>query len=271
MAATARSKGDSGATAAEGPWVVTLDGPCLMAVLRYADDAELREKVYRAHVTKASELCDGADNTPTINRILTLRRERAALLGFPCHAEVSLAKKMATLDGAWALLGDLRDKSFERAKAEHSELEAFAGRPLANWDSAYFAEKLKIARFSFDEEQTRQYLPLDSVLGGLFDVCRRLFGVQIVQVAPHDVGAQVWDDEVRLFEVRRDGTPVGYFFLDAFARPAEKKGGAWMNGVVGRSRVLAPEGEAVRLPVAVLCCNQAPPVTNNLSCRVFLG
>ena len=144
MAATARRKGQPEATAADGPWVVTLDGSCLMAVLRFADDTELREKVYRAHVTKASEF-DHMDNAPTMNRILTLRQERARLLGFDSHAEVSLAKKMASLDGANALLEDLRAKSYDKAAAEHKELEAFAGRPLANWDVGYYAEKLKVA------------------------------------------------------------------------------------------------------------------------------
>ena len=144
MAATARRKGTPEATAADGPWVVTLDGSCLMAVLRFADDAQLREKVYRAHVTKASEF-DDKDNAPTINRILALRQERALLLGFSSHAEVSLAKKMASLDGATALLEDLRAKSYDKAAAEHQELEEFAGRPLANWDVGYYAEKLKAA------------------------------------------------------------------------------------------------------------------------------
>jgi len=119
-----------------------------------------------------------------------------------------------------------------------------------------------VERYAFDEEQTRQFLPLDSVLEGLFGVCHRLFGVEIAQVEPASVGAQVWEEQVRVFEVRRTGEPIGYFYLDAFVRPGEKKGGAWMTGVVGRSRAMAPAGEAVRLPVAVLCCNQAPPVTD---------
>ena len=146
MAATARRKGQAEASATEGPWVVTLDGSCVMAVLQKADDAKLRETVYRAHVTKASEF-DNKDNAPIINRILTLRRERAALLGFECHAEVSLAKKMATLEGANNLLEDLRSKSFDKAAAEHAELEEFAGRKIANWDVGYYAEKLKVCPY----------------------------------------------------------------------------------------------------------------------------
>ena len=128
---------------------MTLDGPCLMAVLQYADDEKLREKVYRAQVTRASECqtfgdLDGKDNGPTIVKILSLRREKAELLGFKCHADVSMAKKMATLDTALALLDDLRTKSYDKAKAEHAELEAFAGRKLHHWDVSYYAEKLKV-------------------------------------------------------------------------------------------------------------------------------
>lgn len=149
MAAAARQRGHADATSVEGPWVVTLDGPCLMAVLQYADDEKLREKVYRAQVTRASECqtfgdLDGKDNGPTIVKILSLRREKAELLGFKCHADVSMAKKMATLDTALALLEDLRTKSYDKAKAEHAELEAFAGRKLHNWDVSYYAEKLKV-------------------------------------------------------------------------------------------------------------------------------
>jgi oligopeptidase A len=242
--------------------VVTLDAPSLLAVLRHADDPSLREKVYRAYVSRASAHGEGGDNAPTIEKILSLRKEQAALLGYESYAELSLAKKMATLDGAQALLEDLRSRSFETAQAEHAELERYAGRSLRHWDVQYYAEKLKKERYSFDEEETRQYLQLDAVLEGLFGVCDRLFGVQIAQVEPSSVGAQVWDKAVRVFEVRREGTPIGYYFLDPFARPAEKKGGAWMNGVIGRSRALAPSPGGVRLPVAILVCNQGEPTVD---------
>ena len=265
MAATARRKGDAEATPDAGPWVVTLDGPCLLAVLRHADDGALREKVYRAYISRASELGDGGDNAETVERILALRAEQAKLLGFESYAEVSLAKKMATLTSANDLLEDLRSRSFDAAKKEHAELEAFAGKALSHWDTAYYAEKLKKEKYSFDEEETRQYLELDAVLRGLFGVCDRLFGVQIAQVEPDAVGAQVWDPQVRVFEVRRDGAAVGYFFLDPFARPSEKKGGAWMNGAIGRSRAMASAStpNAVRLPVAILVCNQGEPIVDS--------
>ena len=266
MAASARSRGIKGsggdeASAETGPWVATLDGPCLLAVLTFADDASLRETVYKAYVTRASEF-SGDDNGPRIKRILQLRQEKAALLGRASHAEVSLASKMATLGEANALLEDLRAKSIGPAREEHAALEAFAGRPLSLWDVNYYAEKLKEVKYSYDAEEVRAYLPLDSVLGGLFGVVSRLFGVTVVERKPSDVGAQVWDEHVRLFELQRGGVPTAYVFLDPFARAKEKRGGAWMNEVCSRSRAFATPGTAVRLPVAHMVCNQSPPVTN---------
>jgi len=266
MAASARSRdikhASSGeeASAEAGPWVATLDGPCFLAVMTFADDSGLREALYRAYVTRASEF-GGDDNGPRIRRILQLRKEKAALLGRSSHAEVSLAAKMATLGEANALLEDLRAKSYAPAAKEHEQLEAFAGRRIALWDVNYYAEKLKEQQFSYDEEALRQYLPLDRVLDGLFGVVSRLFGVTVVERRPADVGAQVWDEHVRLFELQRDGAPAAYVFLDPFARAAEKRGGAWMDEVCSRSRAFASAGSAVRLPVAHMVCNQSPPVT----------
>jgi len=266
MAASARSRGIKGsggedASAEEGPWVATLDGPCLLAVLTFADDTSLRETVYKAFITRASEF-SGDDNGPRIARILQLRREKAVLLGRASHAEVSLATKMATLEEATCLLEDLRVKSLGPARKEHADLEAFAGRTLSLWDVNYYAEKLKEVKYTYDAEAVRQFLPLDGVLGGLFGVVSRLFGVTVVERKPADVGAQVWDEHVRLFELQRGGLPTAYVFLDPYARAEEKRGGAWMDEVCSRSRALASVGSAVRLPVAHMVCNQSPPVTN---------
>ena len=266
MAASARSRGIKGsggedASAEEGPWVATLDGPCLLAVLTFADDTSLRETVYKAFITRASEF-SGDDNGPRIARILQLRREKAVLLGRASHAEVSLATKMATLEEATCLLEDLRVKSLGPARKEHADLEAFAGRTLSLWDVNYYAEKLKEVKYTYDAEAVRQFLPLDGVLGGLFGVVSRLFGVTVVERKPADVGAQVWDEHVRLFELQRGGVPTAYVFLDPYARAEEKRGGAWMDEVCSRSRALASVGSAVRLPVAHMVCNQSPPVTN---------
>eukprot|EP00930_Biecheleria_cincta_P001618 TRINITY_DN102750_c0_g1_i1.p1 TRINITY_DN102750_c0_g1~~TRINITY_DN102750_c0_g1_i1.p1 ORF type:complete len:778 (-),score=132.60 TRINITY_DN102750_c0_g1_i1:6-2339(-) len=261
MAASARKHGDAEATAEKGPWLVTGDMPCVLAVMKYASKPSIREIVYRAQVTRASEHGDGDDNAPIINQILTLRAELARLLGYKSYAEVSLAKKMASLQSAHQLMEDLRSKSYEAAVAEHSELEKYAGKKLELWDTAYYAEKLKSERFSYDEETVRQYLSLDNVLTGLFGVISRLFDVAIVERKPHELGAQVWDDAVRMFEVRRDGKPCAYFYVDPYTRSGEKKGGAWMRGECGRSSALAVDGN-VRLPVAHIVTNQAAPVSN---------
>lgn len=199
LATSARTKGDADASAEKGPWLVTLDQPSLMAVLRFAEDRALRETVYRAYITRASELASNVppaeraaqDNGPLIDRVLALRAERAALLGRASHAEVSVASKMATVDGARALLEQLLERSLGAARAEHVALCDFAGVELRQWDIALHAEKLKTANFQFDEEAVRQYLPLEAVLNGLFALVERLFGVAIAQVEPEAVGAQV--------------------------------------------------------------------------------
>lgn len=262
LAANARAKGDADATPEAGPWTVTLDGPCFMSVMKYADDATLRERVYRAYVCRASEHGDGKDNTEVINQILKLKREKAELLGYKSHAEVSLVTKMASLESAKSLLEDLRQKCYGPAQQELRELEAFAGKKIALWDQNYYAEKLKQERFSYDEETAKQYFSLDRVLAGLFGVVEKIFGAVVVERSPQEIGAQIWDESVRVFELQVDGQARAYFYLDPFARAAEKRGGAWMSQVCGRSKTMAPLGSTVRLPVAHMVTNQSPPVTN---------
>jgi len=263
MAANARKHGDAGATAEKGPWVVTLDAPCYLAVMKYASSPALRECIYRAYLSRASEHGGGGDNTPVINEILQLRAEKAALLGYASYAEVSLAKKMATLRSAHGLMEDLRLKCYDAAVAEHKDLEKFAGKQLELWDTAYYAERMKTEQFSYDEETVRQYLSLDNVLAGLFGVISRLFDVSIVEKSAQQLGAQVWDEHVKMFEVQRDGQACAYFYIDPYTRPGEKKGGAWMRGECNRSKALAPDGQEIQLPVAHMVTNQSAPVTNS--------
>jgi len=272
LAANARARDDKEASADKGPWVVTLDAPSLLSVLRFADDAVLREHVYRAYITRASEFANDVpvdartaqDNAPLISQVLALRAERAGLLGRRSHAEVSVATKMATVASARGLMEQLREKSFEPARAEHTALEAFAGRELKQWDVAYFAEKLKTQRYDFDEEAVRQYLPLESVMAGLFALVEKLFDVEVAEVKPEQLGAQTWDPSVRLLEVRRDGVPAAYIFLDPYSRAAEKRGGAWMSQVRQRSRGLSTDGGVTPcLPVAHMVTNQGPPTVGD--------
>jgi len=268
-AQSARGAGHDDATAADGPWRITLDYPSFVPFMEYAERRDLRETVYRAYVTRAS--APPRDNGPIIERVLALRRQQAEALGFSTYAELSIDAKMAPdVTAVSALLGDLRDVSYAAAERELAELTAFArehGGPerLAVWDHAYWARSLRQARFDYSDEELRPYFPLPQVLDGLFSLAERLFGVT---VTPND-GVRGWHDDVRFFDVADEsGARIAGFYLDPYSRPADKRGGAWMNECVGRSRALA-EGDGARLPVAYLVCNQSPPVDGKPSLMTF--
>ena len=243
-------------------WRVTLEMPSFIAVMTHAEDRSLRETLYQAFVTRASDVGPHAgewDNGPVMDRILAIRHELAQLLGFDNYAQRSLATKMAT-DPAEVLtfLQDLADQAEPRARQELSELETFAresGGPesLRPWDVAFYAEKLREARFAISQEQLKPYFPADRVVDGLFAVVQRLFGIR-VRERRH---VPTWHDDVRFFEIEdRDGRPRGRFYLDLYARP-HKRGGAWMAGAIQRRRL--PDGQ-VQQPAAFLTCNFTPPV-----------
>ena len=261
LAAAARDSGDAEASADEGPWLVGLDMPRYIPVLTHADDRSLRETVYRAHVSRASQ--GDLDNAPLIEEILGLRREQAQRLGYSHWAELSLASKMAdNVPAVEALLEELRAAAYPAAETELEQLKACASRhgaaeadALAPWDITYWSEKLRRERFDLDQEALRPWFPLPQVLDGLFGLCSRLFDVEIT---PGDGEAPVWHNDVRFFHVcRRGGEPIAAFYLDPYSRPASKRGGAWMDECLGRHRT--SDGSLV-LPVAYLICNQTPPV-----------
>jgi oligopeptidase A len=264
-AQTAVAKGHAGATPEAGPWVFTLDIPSYQAVLSHASHRPLREELYRAYITRASGPGEG-DNTPLIERTLALKRERAQLLGFPHHAAVSLSSKMATLERAEALLEELRAASFSAAVTDLEDVRAFAaaaGAPEASdmrqWDVGFWAERLREEKYGLKEEELRPYFPLPAILDGLFALVTRLFGVHIEAA---DGAAPVWHPDVRFFTIKdAAGAPIAHFYLDPYSRPAEKRGGAWMDEVAGRSTLLAAPGSSVRLPVAHMVCNGNPPLT----------
>lgn len=264
---TARRKGDDKATTEAGPWVFTLDMPSFMPVMQYAKDRALREEVYRAHVTKASDLSkpkeDGSsiDNTPLIHEILELRQKKADLLGYKNYAEVSCASKMASPAEALKLMADLRESGYAAAQKELQDLEAFAtdkghAGKLEPWDMEYYAELYRQEKLAFNEEDLRPYLPLPSVLNGLFSLAKRLFDVEISKVDPPP---PLWHADAQFFEVRREGRAVAYLYFDPYSRPEEKRGGAWMDECAARSLAMGSAGN-VRLPVAHMVCNQGPPV-----------
>ncbi|WDZ97395.1 M3 family metallopeptidase [Herbaspirillum sp. WKF16] len=235
----------------------TLHFPSYFPVLQYADSRALREKIYRANATKASEL--GAkpewDNSGNIDEILALRREEAQLLGYANFAEVSLVPKMAQSPAeVISFLEDLGHRARPFGQKDYEELKAFARDKLGldkleAWDSTYASEKLREQRYAFSEQEVKQYFPEPKVVGGLFQVAQQLFGVAIRPDA-----APVWHKDVKFFRIERDGQLVGQFYLDLYARSG-KRGGAWMDDA--RARRLTAQG--VQTPIAYLVCNFTEP------------
>lgn len=240
------------------PYRITLKFPSYNAVMTYAEDRSLRERVYRAYGTRASELADDPshDNGPRIRRIMALRQESARLLGFANAAELSLATKMADSPAqVVAFLRELAARARPAAEADLAELREFGLvhgiADLQPWDVPYLSEKLKSLRFGLDDEALRPYFPLDRVLAGLFGVIERLFGLNAVPSA-----AQIWHPDVRHYRlIDAEGRAVAAFYTDLYARE-RKRGGAWMDVCTTRFR----RGGELQAPVAHLVCNFAPPV-----------
>ncbi|WP_230976219.1 M3 family metallopeptidase [Pseudothauera nasutitermitis] len=247
------------AAEAEGKagWKFTLQMPSYLPVLQYADDRELRARMYRAYATRAAESGPAEwDNGPLIGRILALRDEEARMLGYRNFAEVSLVPKMA--DSPAQVLDFLRElaaKAKPFAERDLAELRAFARDELGlddlqPWDVAWASEKLRERRYAYSDQEVKQYFPEPKVLDGLFGVIRALYGVDIL---PDE--APRWHPDVRFFRIERDGETLGHFYLDLHAR-STKRGGAWMDSA--RSRHRAPDG--LSTPVAYLVCNFPGPV-----------
>ena len=244
-------------------WVFTLQAPSLMAVQTFADDRALRENLYRLNSKKASELAEEGpdhDNTPIMGEILAIRQVQARMLGFSNAAQVSLEPKMAsTAEEVLRFLRELAAKARPSAERDLAELRAFARAslhldPLEPWDIAYASERLRQARYSFSEDEVRQYFLLPNVLRGLFGVIRTLFGVEISPLAGL-APSPAWHPDVQTFQVSRQGEAIGYFFLDLYAR-STKRGGAWMDDSRGRKR----RGAALQKPIALMTCNFAAPI-----------
>jgi oligopeptidase A len=270
-AQASRAGGQEQATPEAGPWRITLDAPSYVPFMQHSQQRHLRELVYKTLVSRAAG--GERDNAGHIERILTLRQEEAELLGFESYAEMSLASKMApNVAAVEDLLESLRQVSFDVAKQELADLSEFSHIPnLQVWDIAYWSERLREQKYDFNAEELRPYFPLEQVLTGLFNLANQLFGISIV---PADGQADVWNKDVRYFQVNNEenkaitsgaSKAIAYFFLDPYSRPAEKRGGAWMNDCVSRQK-LANE---VRLPVAYLVCNQSPPVDGKPSLMTF--
>jgi len=242
-------------------WLFTLDLPSYQAVVTYADNRKLRQEMYCAYITRASDQSPNAgkwDNTETIYTILSIRREMAGLLGFKNFSEYSLAKKMAgTEKEVLDFLNDLAERSLPKARQEFSELSEFARKEygldeLAPWDIAYYSEKLCLKSHAVSQEELRPYFPEDRVLEGMFTVIQRLYGLTVKEIK----GIDVWHKDVRFFHILDAANNLrGMFYLDSYARP-HKRGGAWMDDC--RVRMIKENGE-LQVPIAYLTCNFNPP------------
>jgi oligopeptidase A len=272
LAQAAREAGEAEATPERGPWLMGLDMPRYAPFMQYSRRRDLRQQVYTAHVSRASgQGNDGLNNWPLIEEILQLRGEQARRLGYANWAEVSIAAKMAESEQAVeTLLEELRTAAYPIARAElealadcarsHGAVEADDLRP---WDISFWAECLRKESFELDSEALRPWFPLPQVLEGLFSLSQRLFGITIKAA---DGEAPVWHPDVRFFQILDNGEPIAAFYLDPYSRPGSKRGGAWMDECLVRSR--KPDGTAV-LPVAYLICNQSPPVGETPSLMRF--
>jgi len=242
-------------------WRFTLHFPSYFPVLQYTNDRSLRETLYRANATKASELGANADwdNTQLIVDILKLRNEEAKLLGYANFAEVSLVPKMASAPSqVIQFLNDLAKRARPFAEKDLAELRAFAKAELGldqleAWDMTYASEKLREKRYAFSEQEVKRYFPEHRVIGGLFRLIQNMFGVDIKPDT-----SPLWHADVTFFRIEKKGQLIGQFYLDLYARNG-KRGGAWMDDARGRKNLAGN----LQTPIAYLTCNFTEPATIN--------
>ena len=245
-------------------WLLTLDFPSYYPVMLYCDNRSMREEMYVAYLTRASEVGPNAgqwDNTSVMEEVMSLRHEAAIILGFENYAQRSLATKMAKdTEQVLGFLYELVDKSFPVAKQDYAEVESFALEEfgldkLEPWDVPYISEKLRQHKYAISQEELKPYFPQDNVLKGMFDVVRRLYGITISKVDDVDT----WHDDVMFFTITDENNELrGQFYFDLYARE-HKRGGAWMDECITRMKM----GDHIQAPVAYLTCNFTPPVGDN--------
>ncbi|XXQ68276.1 M3 family metallopeptidase [Neisseriaceae bacterium B1] len=253
--AAAQAEGKSG-------YKIGLQMPHYIAVLTYADKRELREQLYRAYSTRASEFGKPEwDNTANITRCLEVALEEARLLGYQNYAQLSLVTKMAeTPAQVLEFLRDLAKRAKPFAEQDLAEVKKFAAEHLGlpeiqSWDLTYASEKLREAKYAFSETEVKKYFPANKVLSGLFAQINRLYGVNLTEKK-----VPVWHDDVRYFELEKGGAIIGGVYMDLYAREG-KRGGAWMNDYRGRRRFIGGEKAGqIQTPTAYLVCNFTPPV-----------
>ena len=244
-------------------WMITLQFPSYIAVMTYAENRELRNEVYQAFATRASDQGPNAgswDNGKIMEKTLALRHEKACLLGFSSYAELSLATKMAdSPEQVISFLEDLADKSWRQARKDLAELKEYAKEyhginDLQAWDVSFYSEKMRQHYYQLSQEEVKAYFPITRVLPGLFAIVNKLYGLQVTEIMDFDS----WHPDVRFFQILdQNGQLRGHFYLDLYAR-AKKRGGAWMDDCVGRKKI----EHDIQYPVAYLTCNFTPPTAN---------
>lgn len=250
-----------------GPWRITLAGPSFVAFMQHSTNRDQREQVYRAFVSRATE--GELDNGPLIVEILKLRKEKAALLGYAMHAEISLATKMAgdvpTVQG---MFDELTQASRPGMHKDLEELRAFAKEQgetneLMHWDLGFWAERMREQKFAYTDEELRPYFPLPRVMDGLFGICKKLFCVTFER---DDASAPRWHKDVSFYNVLNEqGEKIASFYFDPYSRPADKRGGAWVNGCLSRRVV---DGQLIT-PVYHVICNGTNPSKDRPSLMSF--
>ena len=257
----------SEATPENGPWRITLDFPSFYPFMQHHRVRNHREQVYKAYVQRASS--GEWDNSDLIARTLQLRQEQSAILGFATYADRSLDAKMAPdVAAVERMIGELQAASQPHSEQDFGALQALAKangqeEPVMHWDTSFWSERWREQKFDYTDDQLRPYFPLPKVLDGMFALAERLFDIEIARADDED--AHKWHSDVQFFKVLRDGERIASFYLDPYSRPAEKRGGAWMNDCLGRRWL---NGE-LRLPVVHLVCNGTPPVGDTPSLMSF--
>jgi len=279
MAMKAEGK-EAKADAESGPWRITLDAPSYIAAMQHVPDRDTREAVYKAFLTRASEMKGGdgeiRDNVPIIYETLKLKYDRAKMLGYANPAEMSLATKMApSVDSVKELSDLILEKALPAAERELSDVTAFARenggdvyseenlKELMPWDSTFWSERLKETKFDLKEEELRPYFALENVLDGMFGLVERIFNIEVKEANGE---AEVWNPDASFYNVfdKDSGKQIASFYLDPYSRPADKRGGAWMDVCIGKSEAVERD-----IPVAYLTCNGSPPVGDTPSLMTF--
>ena len=245
-------------------YLISLDLPAYLPLMQYCDNGALREEMYRAYTTRASEQGPNVgewDNSALMDEILALRHELAKLLGFDNYAQRSLATKMAdSPEHVISFLEDLAEKSLPIAKQDFEELKQFAASQgednLQAWDVPYYSEKLRLAKYDLSQEELRAYFPADKVLNGMFTIVSRLFAVDFKPAE-----TETWHPDVQFYQIEKNGEVIAQFYFDIFSRE-HKRGGAWMADCRVRRKLL--DGRQ-QLPVAFLTCNFTPPTKDTPS------